>query len=280
MSYALRENSVREGNPVELYRFVWGTTRWLYTSADQDIIFNSEKYTTEPIERSNFELTEDAFKNGLEFTVSRTNSLIEFLRPFPPDGPIALTAYRGHMDDGEFLAYWIGRISSVVDVDNYTSKILCDPLSASLKRPGNRGKYSKYCRYAHYKGGCRLNSELFKVGGVVDSISGTTITSSVFATQPDGWWRGGKIVVGEGFYGGGSTYLTGRTWSRWIIDHTGSSIRIASPMFGVPSSVIFNIYPGCDHSLATCDTKFSNSLNFGGQPWIPERSPFEGDGLL
>ena len=37
------------------------------------------------------------------------------------------------------------------------------------------------------------------------------------------------------------------------------------------------LYPGCDHTLTTCDTAFSNSLNYGGFPAIPQKNPWAGD---
>ncbi len=31
---------------------------------------------------------------------------------------------------------------------------------------------------------------------------------------------------------------------------------------------VYNVTPGCDLSIATCDTKFANSINFGGFPHL------------
>jgi hypothetical protein len=37
---------------------------------------------------------------------------------------------------------------------------------------------------------------------------------------------------------------------------------------------------GCDRTFATCQSKFGNSLNFGGFPWIPVKNPFAGDSIV
>ncbi|ELF9250511.1 phage BR0599 family protein, partial [Salmonella enterica] len=34
------------------------------------------------------------------------------------------------------------------------------------------------------------------------------------------------------------------------------------------------LYPGCDRTIATCDNKFANHLNYGGQPHMPGKSPY------
>ena len=45
-------------------------------------------------------------------------------------------------------------------------------------------------------------------------------------------------------------------------------------------SVPFEAFAGCDRTFATCQSKFGNSLNFGGFPWIPVKNPFAGDSIV
>jgi hypothetical protein len=42
----------------------------------------------------------------------------------------------------------------------------------------------------------------------------------------------------------------------------------------------FEAFAGCDRSFSTCQSKFGNSLNFGGFPWIPPKNPFAGDSIV
>jgi hypothetical protein len=42
----------------------------------------------------------------------------------------------------------------------------------------------------------------------------------------------------------------------------------------------FEAFAGCDRTFATCQSKFGNSLNFGGFPWIPAKNPFAGDSIV
>ena len=49
---------------------------------------------------------------------------------------------------------------------------------------------------------------------------------------------------------------------------------------GLAVGVAFEAFAGCDRTFATCQSKFGNSLNFGGFPWIPAKNPFAGDSIV
>ena len=49
---------------------------------------------------------------------------------------------------------------------------------------------------------------------------------------------------------------------------------------GLLTGAAITLYPGCDHTRATCAAKFANLDNFGGFPWIPTRNPFDGGSLF
>src|SRR3546814_7797331 len=65
----------------------------------------------------------------------------------------------------------------------------------------------------------------------------------------------------------------------YIVDHVGTAITIQRMSYslqqaidaGFPFDVI--LYPGCDHSRATCISKFNNLLNYGGYDFIPVKNP-------
>ena len=63
---------------------------------------------------------------------------------------------------------------------------------------------------------------------------------------------------------------------RAIRSQTGAVVTIGFPIPGLTASASVNLYPGCDHSLATCDGKFANRLNYGGQHYYPDKNPFNG----
>jgi hypothetical protein len=46
---------------------------------------------------------------------------------------------------------------------------------------------------------------------------------------------------------------------------------------GLAAGTTVTLFPGCDHTLATCSGKFSNTANYGGFPFMPTKNPFGGD---
>lgn len=67
---------------------------------------------------------------------------------------------------------------------------------------------------------------------------------------------------------------TGLIHMRYISAHLGSTVTLSNQIPELTAGKQVEVYPGCDHTLATCRDKFGNHINFGGFPWIPGRNPF------
>lgn len=85
----------------------------------------------------------------------------------------------------------------------------------------------------------------------------------MFASKPNGWWVGGKILL-EGV-------------PRFIVGHAGDTLTLSAAVPGLAQNAGFVVSAGCDHAPTTCDSKFGNALNYGGAPWFPIKNPFIGD---
>ena len=126
--------------------------------------------------------------------------------------------------------------------------------------------YQTNCRWTLYDSGCTLNQASFAVAGT----AGTHNTAGLMAVtmaQATGYFDLGKIKftsgANNGLWRSIKTYTLG----------TPGSMEFSSPFPNIPASGdTFTAYPGCDHTQATCTTKFSNVANFGGQPFVPDPS--------
>ncbi|MGH7247352.1 MAG: phage BR0599 family protein, partial [Pseudomonadota bacterium] len=50
----------------------------------------------------------------------------------------------------------------------------------------------------------------------------------------------------------------------------GASMTLLYPLESVPATGDgFTVYFGCDHTMATCQSKFNNLANFRGFPFVP-----------
>lgn len=260
MTYASSESSVYGGNPVEGFEFQADGTYWRYTSADHDIEIGGETFSAVAISRPSISNTDDSAKSGIQVAAARDNPAAATFISGTNGGAMILTIYRGHEDDGEFIVCWKGRVMSV-SYSGEQVQISCESIFTSMKRPGLRAKYQLLCRHVLYDSGCGLTAGDYDESATVTDVSGVSVTVSGLGAFDDGYFTGGYFKK--------STYQF-----RTIIDHTGGVLTIDRPLPGLVATDTLTIYPGCDHALSTCASKFSNELNFGGFPWIPSQNPF------
>ena len=264
MTYAAIEVSTQSGRPVEIYEFLNGSTAFRYTSADGDVSYGGNTYTAAAISRGAVESTSETARMALEITCTRDLPVLDLFTVVPPEEVVLVTLRRLHAGDGEAVIIWLGRILNVT-LNNASAAIHCESVYTSLKRVGLRRLYQKSCPHVLYSQGCGLNSASYKVTKTVSAVSGTTITVN-------------SIGSSDGYYAGGMLEWTssGVVHRRAIHSQTGGAIVLGFSIPGLSVSDSVDLYPGCDHTLATCDGKFGNSLNYGGMPFFPLKNPFAG----
>ena len=264
MTYATVETSTQGGRPVELYEFISGTTYYRYTSADGDVSYGGNTYTAVPIARGAVEATSETARLALEITCARTLGVLDLFSTMPPDEIVAVTLRRLHAGDGEAITMWMGRILNVT-WNIAAAEIHCESVYTSLKRTGLRRLYQKACPHVVYGPGCTLSRASFKQTKTVATVSGTTLTISA-------------IGVADNYFSGGYLEWTssGVAHRRAIRSQIGGALTMSFPLPGLAASASVDLYPGCDHTLATCTGKFANTLNYGGMPYFPEKNPFNG----
>lgn len=261
MSYATLESSVNSGQPIELYQFNTEGSYVYLTSNAVEVVYAGNTYVPSSVTRDRIKQSTDAFKNDVALTFPRTNEFALGFITYAQDLITTLTIFRGHLGDNDYKTYWKGRVLGA-EATNNEVRLICESIFTSLRRTGIRARYEYTCRHALYSQGCGVNKTSFDFSGNVDSISsdGSTLTISEAGLQVDGYFTGG--------------YITVNGVSRFITEHTGSNLVLNSPFIdiAVGDSTVF--YAGCDHTKATCNSKFSNVVNFGGWSYIPTKNPF------
>lgn len=265
MTYSTYEESHQDGQPVELYAFTFGSTVYRYTSADADIIHQTKTYESKTIARSPIEHTAEKARNSLTITVDPSLGVIDIFRYAPPCEIVNLVVYRLHRGDTDAATIWMGRVLNVTR-DSDSAKIYGEPVYTSIKRPGLRRYYQRQCPHVLYSAACGVSSITNRQTVNVAGVTGATITVTGL-TGADGYFDGGYVEW---------EYQTGRIERRAIRQQVGSAIAMAWPMRGLAGGDIVSVYPGCDHTLATCESRFANHLNYGGMPYIPLKNPFDG----
>lgn len=270
MSYETSQNAAT-GEPVELYRIVGLGQTYLFTSASENITYNSETYlATRPIRSSVRSINQkDLLKNGIEINMPSNHPMVlAFLQQIPGD-PVQVTIFRGYQPD--FITYWKGSISSVEASDPVAS-IRCEPITKSLNRKTLRLRILANCNHVLYDSQCGLVRDNFRANGIVDAVpTSFTLQSSTFALQADQYYRGGALHIFGTPQG---------TFKTLILDHVGNTVKVQANLSQVSAGLNLSIWPGCNHDIPDCTGKFANLPNYGGFPAIPTKNPFSGDAIV
>jgi uncharacterized phage protein (TIGR02218 family) len=259
MPYDDYEQTLTDSRPIECYDLAdISGQHWRYTSSRVEQTLLNHVYSPEVIKSKELEITDNHFKNLMEITLSKNNLFAFQYFPGTPESKVTLTIYR--MQSTDYIYYWSGVVQIVSFNTDGLATVKAAPLSSDIVRVGTRRRCQIMCDLCLYGLGCNVNRESFKVDGTITTISGTTVTSSAFATKTSGWFTAGLLVVGNA--------------RRLIRSHTTNTITISRAILNAAAGTSLTAYAGCDHLPTTCLTKFINKPNYGGCEFLPLTNPF------
>lgn len=272
MSNDAIENSPDQGEPIDLYRFAYGTgatTRFTYCDSDMPVEHDVDIYTPLPIERGEINASGSLDKAELEVEVPEDSPIAELFLVYPPSQVVGLTIFRCHYTGSGFtipLAVWSGRVLSC-SREGYLAKLRCEPISTSMRRVGLRRHYQYMCSHVLYGTACGVNrvDHTTLTTAVGSDVRSVTVPGQISDQHLGGivsWTPVGKPIERR-------TILrvernANNNTSRLV---TAGVVREVNP--GDPVEVA----KGCKHTLADCRDVFGNAPAFGGFPYIPLQNP-------
>jgi uncharacterized phage protein (TIGR02218 family) len=265
MSFLSFETSRSSGQPLELYEFKYGAYIYRYNTTASEVIINNIPYLPMPLSREAITLTSDIRRSQLTIAAPSNFEVANFFRASIPASPISVTIKKKHRNDAEVITEWIGRIITA-EWKHSGVQMYCESYYSAIQGNANMRYYGYSCPHMLYSNRCKVSRISYRTVATVSTVSGTSVTSSVFSTKPNGYFTGGYLM----FYDS----TTGLIHMRYISAHLGSTVTLSNQIPELTAGKQVEVYPGCDHTLATCRDKFGNHINFGGFPWIPGRNPF------
>ena len=252
MSYDEIENSIEDGNPIELYMFTYKDTKYLYTSSqyNQSYLIGGEHYVfdAEYIHRSESLKLGDSSgtKETCEITVLRTNSIALLYQGAPPEeDSIRLQIFRVH---GENNADFIQMVDGIVTQVKFSGSeaVLTITIENILSRNIPKGTLSYFCQNCIYDSRCFLDMNKFGVKCSVKSRSNLTLYSDqLLVPQGDDYFVDGFVKMGNCY--------------RQIITHKNNYVTIKYPITNSDLSGSFMAYPGCSNLFTICANYKANS---------------------
>jgi hypothetical protein len=249
---------------VELYAFSSSNAQFFLTPHEFDVDLDGTPYTSLSIERNELALGAEAAKSALELKLLPSCDLVRHLLAASLTGDTTSVTLRiGRRDSwGDYWwlsgTRWMGRVLGV-EIDADAARIRCESAQVSLKRIGLRRLYSRKCSHVLYSSACGASP-----------ITGSAFVLDVYGrnVELDG---GVPDSVSGGLAGGWLQTPDGAR--HMIISDYGSGVELLYPV-AIESGTEVLLTVGCDHSTATCQSRFDNLDNYGGFPAIPAKNPF------
>jgi hypothetical protein len=284
MTYIAQEESVEDGQPIELFRFSNVEETFLFTNGQNEVVFNSETYVPTAVLRSDPDLQNVTAQRTLTITLPITNAFVERYVTQVPATIDEFQLFRQHTTDGgtpETITYFTGQVTNV-SFKGAQAEVSIQNFGAVLDRLVPQQTSRNPCNHILYDGKCGVTDTNFAITGVVSAISAdgltVTIDTGTNTIIDTGLQLSAQLTADSTFFNGG---LVARAsielrMSRVVTDSTGNvaTILVLFPFQTLSVGQAIQLFAGCDHQLPTCDTKFSNSDRYGGFPFIPLKNPF------
>lgn len=266
MSYAGTDLTEENAQPVFLFTFTQGADTYRYTNTATDYFYSANTYTAGIVVVDKISQSSDTMKDAVTLQLPLSSALALSFLQYQPEAKTEVVITRTDRNETDGETVWRGTVATT-SVSDGTMSVDCEPLYSALKRTGKRATYSRTCRHVLYGFGCGLNPADFAATVTVTSVDGAVIAIPLLPGSPNAY-TGGYIQTASGA-------------KRAIASQPGMFVTLASPLHELsdlindnPGGFAVTVVQGCDHTYATCVSKFNNRLNFGGCPYIPTKNPF------
>lgn len=267
MTYAAQESSASGGAPIELYAIGLGNAVFRYNTTEASLTVDGDTYAPLEISRSSLSAGTEQGSDVITIELPASTPIVRRYINIVPGQVASLTILRYHRTDAtaQTVTIFKGLVRSVAfTLQGLRAIISAQPVTAGLSRTVPRFVFSGTCNHVLYDGGCSVGQNGFRHIGAINSIDGDAYTiNDLSVSRPDGWATGGFVQSPNA------------TDFRLVLAHVGDILTLLLPFpADVAAGQEVQVFAGCDHSLETCVSKFSNGINFGGFNWVPRENVF------
>lgn len=251
-----------------------------YTSYDQDLtVVGTGTYLSGPpyLERNEIKWTTGLDDSTLELTIKTLNTGGNYYKIFEAlingvfdDAHVtvdrAIMQFPGDTGPG-VVRLFTGNVGDILEVSRTQAKLQLNSKIHKLNTVISRNVYQPHCRWNLYGPGCGVSKADYTFYDTIQANSNKTQIVSSFTTISDDYFDQGHIVFTSGDNIGLSRSIK---IFKYIASFNAYVFVLYkalpyTPLYGQTYYAI----PGCDKLLYTCDNKYNNKQNFGGQPFIP-----------
>ena len=267
MSFEPIETSREDGNVLELYEFKYGVDTTRLTSYNRDIVFGGVTWTAIQISRGEVQNSAEQAVNELKVDMPLSHPIASQYIGNVPGKVGSIRIFRAHADDPaeETILIFDGFVSQAKFDGALVATLSLSPSTSVFKRSGPRFNYQSLCNHVLYDSRCKILEDAFRFTGTVVAVGPRTIeVSGLLAAEGADWAVSGFVRSPAGTSDD----------ARLILSQSGDTLSLLNDFAESPLLGTVDVFAGCDHSLAICESKFANVINYGGFPFVPIKNPF------
>jgi uncharacterized phage protein (TIGR02218 family) len=264
MTFDSIERSRTDAQPIELFEFIGTFSTWRITTYQTQVVSAGGTFTPlAGLERGILKIgTQEEDSLALEMTLPFDHPMVAAYAYTTAPPKLDFTMYRVHLSDlTSPVTMWKGKVTTFT-VEGRKAKFRVPSLfSYMLSGVAPQPRFQAPCNHILYDPRCQVNPATNQHATTVTAIAGNII---MVAGHP---FANNECNAGELIFSGGGQ-------SRMITGSVGNDFTVTYPFSGLTVGAAVTLRRGCDRSFAMCKAKFSNGINFGGVPLVPDRNPF------
>ena len=263
MTFDALEKSIESGSRIELYVLAIGNDIWrMHDDVPETIVYSGDNYyKTNALSRGRIATGQE----HLTVTLPADHDFpIQFTSIAPGQlGTLTIRSY--HRDDtADVVVVYKGVVRSVAYTNDMSSSMLSVvPVSEAFDKEIPQRTFQAACNNALFDSDCKLTAGSWKHSGLITVVSGNEITvTGLLTAKGNGWGTGGFVSHGVLDY-------------RLLLEQSGDVCTLSLPFYADVLNSTLDVFAGCDKTIGTCNSKFSNKDNYGGCPEVPTKNIFQ-----
>jgi uncharacterized phage protein (TIGR02218 family) len=265
MTFETTEKSLYDAQPIELFEFIGTLNTYRMTTYAEDVVSSGNTFTPlAGLARSVLKTgTQEEENLALDITLPFDHPLVvEYAYKTAPPS-LQLTVYRAHVNNpSDRIVMWEGKVLSFSVTGRHCKMRVPALFAYLLNGVAPAPRYQAPCNHVLYDGRCAVNPASHQVVATVDAITNNLITIDSFGA-----------ITATDTIGGDMSWSVGGE-DRMITAISGLDLTVTYPFANLTVGQTVTIRRGCDHSFTQCKARFSNGINFGGYPLVPDKNPF------
>ena len=261
MTFEAYETSVEAGSTIEIYTLSMGSTIYrMHDSPEPVLNIGGDDYERTQISRGSVETGQEY----LEITLPGSHAFSLKFATIAPGQTASLTirAFQ-RADPSDIRVVYKGVVRSVAFTQNASKSALSlIPINDAFDKEIPERTFQAACNNVLFDPDCKISAGSYSHTGAITAIVDNIVTvSGLLAAKGTAWSTGGYVAYGVLDY-------------RLVLEQSGDDLTLVLPFHDDVLSKDVTVYAGCDHTIATCLSKFSNDTNFGGCPFVPTKNIF------